>query len=72
MCLCACACVRACVHDSAVTAEYNFTHDPDHMTSVSDLSPLCEHQSDLHHTPEAVGQSLGVLPFVLRALLLGT
>ena len=66
MCACVCecvyvrvrACVRASVHDSAVTAEYNFTHDPDHMTSVSDLSLLCEHQSDLHHTPEAVSHSL--------------
>ena len=53
-------CVYVCVCDTVVTADYNITHETDHMTAVSDLSPLCEHQSGQPHTPEAGGRPLAV------------
>ena len=58
MCVCECVCVYVCVCvcDTVVTADYNITHETDHMTAVRDLSPLCEHQSGQPHTPEAGGR----------------
>ena len=72
MCVCECVCVYVCVCDTVVTADYNITHETDHMTAVSDLSPLCEHQSGQPHTPEAGGRPLAVPPFALRAWPQGT
>ena len=67
-----CVCVYVCVCDTVVTADYNITHETDHMTAVSDLSPLCEHQSGQPHTPEAGGRPFAVPPFALRAWPQGT
>ena len=72
MCVCECVCVYVCVCDTVVTADYNITHETDHMTAVSDLSHLCEHQSRQPHTPEAGGRPLAVPPFALRAWPQGT
>ena len=58
--------------DTVVTADYNITQETDHMTAVSDLSHLCEHQSRQPHTVEAGGRPLAVPPFALRAWPQGT